>query len=327
MTLQDLVRQCAARLHAAGLSYGHGTLNADDEAVWLVLWALKLPVDDADVLHLHAQRSVLDSEQTTVADLLQQRIHKRQPLAYLTGEAWLQGVPFDVDARVIVPRSLIAEPLVDGTLDSWLSAETQNVLDLCTGNGSLAVLAALTWPEVSVLGTDLSAEALAVAQRNIERHGLQHRIRLAQGDGLAAAPGRWDLILCNPPYVTTRAMAQLPPEFRAEPALALAGGADGMDFIRKLVNQAAEYLSPHGLLVLEVGHERAHFEDSFRRLDVVWLPTSAGDDQVLVLDHSTLLAQQRRAARAARVLPAASAAGLPSPSQPGTPPHSAPKTP
>jgi ribosomal protein L3 glutamine methyltransferase len=187
-----------------------------------------------------------------------------------------------------VPRSLIAEPLADGTLDAWLSADTHHVLDLCTGNGSLAVLAALAWPDVVVRATDLSADALAVAQRNVQRHGLTERITLAQGDGLQAAPGRFDLILCNPPYVNQTSMLALPAEFMAEPRLALAGGDDGMDFVRPLLAQVAQHLTPHGVLVLEIGHERTHFEAAYPRLPVVWLPTSAGDDQVLLVESSVL---------------------------------------
>jgi ribosomal protein L3 glutamine methyltransferase len=162
------------------------------------------------------------------------------------------------------------------------------VLDLCTGNGSLAVIAAMAYPDVNVRATDLSADALAVAARNVERHGLQERITLAQGDGFAAAPGRYDLILCNPPYVNSQSMAELPAEFRAEPALALAGGRDGMDFIRGLIAQARSHLGPHGVLVLEVGHERQHFHDAFPRLPVVGLPTSLGDDQVLLIQAADL---------------------------------------
>jgi ribosomal protein L3 glutamine methyltransferase len=285
MSVQRLVEQAAARLAAAGVAFGHGTTNAHDEAAWLVLWRLGLPLDDLDGA---AESSVSADDAAAVDALVQQRITTRRPAAYLTGEAWLQGVPFFVDERVIVPRSLIAEPLADGTLDAWLSADTRTVLDLCTGSGSLAVLAALAWPEVQVRATDVSADALAVAARNVQRHGLQQRIALAQGDGLAAAPGRYDLILCNPPYVNHDSMQQLPPEYRAEPALALDGGRDGMDFVRRLLADLRSHLSDHGLLVLEIGHERAHFEAAFPRLPVVWLPTSAGDDQVLLVEAEAL---------------------------------------
>ena len=282
MTLIGLVQRAAARLQDAGVSFGHGTTNAFDEAAWLVLWKLDLPLDTLDE---HAQDEVPAAAQAEVDALIDTRIKTRRPAAYLTGEAWLQGVPFFVDERAIVPRSLIAEPLADGTLDVWLGEHTQRVLDLCTGNGSLAVLAAMAWPEVTVVGADLSVDALAVAARNVVRHGLQDRITLLQGDGLAAVAGqRFDLILCNPPYVNQASMDALPAEYRAEPALALAGGIDGMDFIRGLLAQAPSHLSPHGVLVLEIGHERAHFEAAFPRLPVVWLPTSAGDDQVLLIE-------------------------------------------
>lgn len=284
-TVQSLVRAMAQRLDTAGLAFGHGTTNADDEAAWLVLWRLGLPLGALDE---HAQDAVSAAQQATVQALVEARIRSRRPAAYLTGEAWLQGVPFFVDERVIVPRSLIAEPLADGTLDAWLSERTRRVLDLCTGSGSLAVLAALAWPEVHVDATDLSAEALAVAAMNVQRHGLQDRITLRQGDGLAAARGRYDLILCNPPYVNARSMSSLPPEYQAEPALALAGGADGMDFIRRLLRSAGRHLNDEGVLVLEVGNERAHFETAFKRLPAIWLTTSAGDDQLLLLTKEQL---------------------------------------
>lgn len=289
MTLIELVERSSARLQQAGVCFGHGTTNAFDEAAWLVLWRLRLPLDDLDGV---AARVLAPAEQTAVEALVEQRIATRRPLAYLTGEAWLQGVPFFVDERVIVPRSLIAEVLADGTLDAWLGAEPRRVLDLCTGGGSLAVLAALAWPDAAVDATDLSADALAVAARNLERHALAGRIRLRRGDGLAAADGAYDLILCNPPYVNAASMAALPPEYRAEPAAALdgnyGGGRDGMDFVRTLLAGAAAHLAPQGALVLEIGHERAHFEAAFAQLAPLWLATSAGDDQVLLLSREQL---------------------------------------
>jgi ribosomal protein L3 glutamine methyltransferase len=284
MTLLEAIDRCSARLEEAGVCFGHGTTNAFDEAVWLVLWRLGLPLDDLDGV---AQRELTAPEQTAIDALIDQRIATRKPAAYLTGEAWLQGLPFHVDERVIVPRSLIAEVLADGTIETLLGREPARVLDLCTGSGALAVLAAMAWPDARVDATDLSADALAVARRNLQRHGLDRRIRLRQGDGLAAADGRYDLILCNPPYVNRESMRTLPPEYRAEPAIALdgnaGGGSDGMDFVRTLLPQVADHLSPRGALVLEIGHERTHFEAAFPALRPLWLATSAGDDQVLLL--------------------------------------------
>ena len=288
MRLIDLIERSSARLEQAGVSFGHGTTNAFDEAAWLVLWKLGLPLDDLDGV---AERVLNAEQREDVESFVTQRIATRQPAAYLTGEAWLQGVPFFVDERSIVPRSLIAEVLCEGAIDPWLEAagvQSPQVLDLCTGNGSLAVLAALCWPEAQVDGTDLSVEALAVAQRNVQRHALHERVTLRQGDGLAAARGPSDLILCNPPYVNRDSMQALPAEYRAEPALALDGGADGMDFIRPLLAQAAVHLRSGGVLVLEIGHERAHFEAAFPALSPLWLSTSAGDDQVLLLTREDL---------------------------------------
>jgi ribosomal protein L3 glutamine methyltransferase len=287
VTVIELVESAAARLDQAGVSYGHGTTNAFDEAAWLVLWQLGLPLDD---LEGAADRELTPDQARAVRALVERRIATRRPAAYLTGEAWLQGVPFTVDERVIVPRSLIAEALAEGTIDAWLDGEPQRVLDLCTGTASLAVLAALAWPQARVDATDLSADALAVARLNVERHRLGDRIRLRQGDALAAADGCYDLILCNPPYVNRASMAALPPEYRAEPALALDGGADGMDFVRPLLRGAAAHLGPAGLLVLEIGHERAHFEAAFPRLEVAWLPTSGGNDLVLLVTRQALVA-------------------------------------
>ncbi len=291
MNILELIARGSARLDQAGVCFGQGTTNAHDEAAWLTLWRLGLPLDADDA---ELQRAVTGDEDAAVAALIEQRIATRRPAAYLTGEAWLQGVPFTVDERVIVPRSLIAECLADGSIDPWLSEHTHRVLDLCTGNGSLAVLAAMAWPEVTVDAADLSADALAVARLNIDRHGLAGRIALHPGDGLGAVAGRvYDLILCNPPYVNRGSMDALPPEFRAEPALALdgnaAGGSDGMDFVRGLLRDAPAHLSPAGVLVLEIGHERPHFEAAFPGLEAVWLPTSAGDDQVLLLTRDALV--------------------------------------
>lgn len=286
MTVIELIEHSCSRLEAADVSFGQGTTNAFDEAAWLVLWRLGLPLDALDDV---AEEVVADDRVVCVHEIISERIHTRRPAAYLTGEAWLQGVPFFVDDRTIVPRSLIAEPLMDGSLDAWIKQPLQRVLDLCTGNGSLAVLAALTWPECQVSATDLSPQALEVAARNVDRHGLGARVHLAQGNGLAAVQGRFDLIVCNPPYVNAASMDALPAEFLAEPELALAGGRDGMDFVRALLPRVSGHLSEHGVLVLEIGHEREHFDAAFPRLSPVWLPCSAGDDAVLLLTRETLL--------------------------------------
>jgi ribosomal protein L3 glutamine methyltransferase len=205
------------------------------------------------------------------------------PVAYLSGEAWLQGVPFTVDTRSIIPRSLIAEVLAMGLLDAHVPEASARVMDLCTGNGSLAVLCAMAWPQARIEGLDISADALQVAQINVQRHGLSDRISLHPSDGLAAAHGLYDLVVCNPPYVNQDSMDRLPPEFLHEPSLALAGGPDGMDFIRPMLHAVRAHLQPHGALVLEVGHEIDHFLKAFPRLGGTWLPTSAGDEQVVLL--------------------------------------------
>ncbi len=286
MTLLDLIASGARKLTDAGVAFGHGTTNAHDEATWLVLWRLGLPLDDLEGV---AAREVTPEQARAVQDLIAQRVATRKPAAYLTQEAWLQGVPFYIDERAIVPRSFIAELLADGSIDPWLGTHTHRVLDLCTGNGSLAVLAALAWPEVQVEGADLSPEALEVARINIERHQLQTRVRLQVSDGLSACAGPYDLILCNPPYVNAASMAALPAEYRAEPELALAGGTDGMDFIRPLLREAPSRMTEHAVLVLEIGNERAHFEAAFPHLEAVWLDTSAGDDPVLLLTREALV--------------------------------------
>lgn len=289
VTVLELIEQMADRLEGAGLSfadgYGHGTTNAFDEAAWLVLWKLGLELDDLESVE---NRPVSPEDQAQVALLVDTRISTRKPAAYLTNEAWLMGVPFYVDERVIIPRSLIAELLDDGSIDPWLSEKTHRVLDLCTGNGSLAVLAAMTYPDVVVDAADISPDALAVARINVDRHQLASRITLIESDGLAACPGHYDLILCNPPYVNAASMAALPAEFRAEPELALAGGKDGMDFIRTLFLTAAAQMNENAVLVLEIGNEREHFERAFPHLEPLWFETSAGPDQVLLLTREQL---------------------------------------
>jgi ribosomal protein L3 glutamine methyltransferase len=286
MKVMEAVEAAAGELEAAGVAFGHGTANAFDEAAWLVLWSLSMPLDQ---LEENAGRILTPPEQQKVGALVRERIASRKPAAYLTREAWLQGVPFYVDERAIVPRSFIAELLAEGSIDSWLSERTHKVLDLCTGNGSLAVLAAMAYPDVQVDAADISPEALEVARINVDKYALGERVRLLRSDGLAALPGPYDLILCNPPYVNTASMAQLPAEYRAEPALALAGGADGMDFVRALLRDAPSRMSDEGVLVLEIGNERENFEAAFPRLEAVWLETSAGGDQVLLLTRDALL--------------------------------------
>ena len=297
MSVLELIEQSATQLETAGVAFGHGTTNAFDEAAWLVLWQLGLPLDSPlDGPDSVAKRAVAPEKRAEIAILLIARIKTRKPAAYLTQEAWLQGVPFYVDERAIVPRSFIAELLVDGGIDYWLGDHTQRVLDLCTGNGSLAVLAAMVYPDVQVEASDVSADALAVARINVDKHSLQERITLVTSDGLTRTPGPYDLILCNPPYVNAQSMAALPPEYKAEPTLALdgnlQGGTDGMDFIRGLLRDAPAHMSPQAVLVLEVGNERDFFEAAFPFLEVVWLQTSAGEDQVLLATREALVQSQ-----------------------------------
>ncbi len=291
MNVIDLIEQSAVKLNEAQVGYGHGTTNAFDEAAWLVLWQLGLPIDDLDSA---SQQAVSAEQAAAVHALIAQRISTRKPAAYLTRQAWLQGVPFYVDERAIVPRSFIAELLAEGTIDGWLSDQTRRVLDLCTGNGSLAVLAALAYPDVTVHGADISTDALAVARINVDQHQMADRITLLQSDGLAGTQGPYDLILCNPPYVNARSMAALPAEYLAEPELALASGEDGMDFTRALLAalraEPDRHLTPEAVLVLEIGNERDHFERAFPDLPVFWLPTTSGDDQVLLITRDALLA-------------------------------------
>ena len=293
MNLRALVASMAQRLVDANVAFGHGTTNAQDEAAWLVLWSMGLPLDTQDYAG-----TVSAAQQAAALALIERRIRSRKPAAYLTREAWLQGFAFYVDERVIVPRSLIAELLVNGSIDYWLRESTRQVLDLCTGNGSLAVIAASVFPEVLVDAADISGDALAVAKINIDKHGLGERIALIESDAMAALltgsgePKTYDLIICNPPYVNAQSMATLPPEYLLEPHIALdgnqGGGSDGMDFIRSLLTGVARNMNPGAVLLLEIGNERSFFEAAFPKLEVVWLETSAGEDQVLLIPREAL---------------------------------------
>ena len=293
-TVLELIESGAKQLTTAGVAFGHGTANAFDEAAWLVLWQLGLPLDSS----LENPKNDPDSAANipvageliaNCASLFIARIETRKPAAYLTQEAWLQGIPFYIDERAIVPRSFIAELLADGSFDDWLGPHTERVLDLCTGNGSLAVLAVMTYPDTTVVGADISTDALAVARINVDKHGLQDRISLVESDSWAGLKGQvFDLVLCNPPYVNSASMAALPAEYLAEPELALAGGEDGMDFIRSLLANAPAHMSEHAVMVLEIGNERRFFEKAFPELEVVWLETSAGEDAVLLITKTAL---------------------------------------
>lgn len=290
-TVAELIASGARVLTAAGVAFGHGTATAEDEAAWLVLWKLGLPLDSE--LTPGAPESVANqpvslNAQAQIATLFEERIRSRKPAAYLTNEAWLVGVPFYIDERSIVPRSFIAELLADGSIDGWLSDKTVQVLDLCTGNGSLACLAAMAYPEVRVTGADISTDALAVARINVDKHGLQDRVTLLESNGMSQVPGPWDLVLCNPPYVNSDSMGKLPAEYQAEPELALAGGADGMDFIRRLLEDLPARLSKDAVVVLEIGNEKPYFEAAFPDLPVFWLDTSSGDEQVLLITEEAL---------------------------------------
>ena len=302
MDIKELIQTSANRLDEAKVAFGHGTLNAQDEAAWLVLWQLKLPLDlnfTEDMRSTQEQATALNLN-LNVADisaahiqacqaLIEQRIQTRKPAAYLTQEAWLQGIPFYVDERSIVPRSFIAELIAEGAFDAWLSDTSHSFLDLCTGNGSLAILCAMAYPEIEVVGADISKDALAVAKINVDQHQLSHRIQLVESDGLQGLMQTFDCIICNPPYVCEASMQGLPAEFKAEPLLALAGGTDGMNFIRQLFLDLPDRMNHKAILVLEIGNERDHFEAAFPRLEAVWLETSAGEDQVLLVTKEALL--------------------------------------
>ncbi len=281
--VRDLIRYGVSRFNQSKLSFGHGSDNAWDEAVYLVLSALHLPPDQ---LEPFMDARVLPEERQKALQYIDARCDKRVPAPYLTHEAWLQGYAFYVDERVLVPRSPIAELLMT-QLSPWVldPYEVTSILDVCTGSGCLAIIAAHQFPEAFVDATDISAQALEVAQRNVAEHGLTDRLTLHHGSLFDPLPvsARYDLIICNPPYVNSQSMRALPPEYQHEPSLALAGGEDGMDLVRIILEQAPAHLNDQGILVLEIGHERAHFEAAFPELEPVWLDTTQASDQILLL--------------------------------------------
>lgn len=287
-SVRDLIRYGVSRFNEAKLFFGHGSDNAWDEAVYLVLFALHLPPDQ---LEPFMDARVLPQERERALSLIDLRCEQRLPAPYLTHEAWLQGFRFHVDQRVIVPRSPIAELLMN-QLSPWISDpyDVTGILDLCTGSGCLAIIAAHQFPEAFVDATDISRDALDVAAINVGQHGMDDRLNLHHGslyDPLPVA-ARYDLIISNPPYVNTESMGKLPAEYRHEPRLALAGGDDGMDIVRTIIEQAPAHLSDEGLLVLEIGHERAFFEAAFPELEPIWLDTAEASNQILLLSRGQL---------------------------------------
>ena len=287
-------KELARRFARARPFFGHGTHNARDEAAWLLCHVLRIPFDDfADAL----ERPVSTIAARRLERIAERRIATREPLAYLLGEAWLADHRFYVDKRVIVPRSHIAELLPEG-LAPWLpQGPVKRVLDLCTGSGCLAILAALAFPKARVDASDVSASALAVARRNVKAYRLEGRVRLLKSELFAALAGRYDLILCNPPYVPEAEMRCLPAEYRAEPRLALAGGRDGLRFVRRLLVEARDHLAPEGAVVVEIGANRRVLEKVVPRVLFTWLATSAGDDLVFLLKREQLAAQRSASAR------------------------------
>ncbi len=294
-TVRDWLRYAVSEFTRAGLSFGHGTASAYDEAAYLILHSLHLPLDR---LEPFLDARLTHEERERLADILGRRIEERVPAAYLTHEAWLGEYRFYVDERVLIPRSYIAE-LLREDLAPWVAdpSRIQTALDLCTGSGCLAILLAYHFPNADVDAADVSSDALAVALRNVAEHGLQGRVNLIRSDLLSnLTEKRYDLIVSNPPYVTAMAMEELPPEYRHEPKLALAGGDDGLDAVRTILAQAADFLTPEGLILVEVGQNRAATEAAFPRLPFVWLATESSEDSVFLLKHADLVTGVRAVA-------------------------------
>ena len=298
-TPRDWLRYAVSRFRAAGLAYGHGTTTALDEAAYLILEGLNLPIDSLDPF---LDAALLTHERERLDALIEARAATRKPAAYLLNRAYIQGVPFYVDERVIVPRSFIGELLMTiFAEDNALTGDplgVGRVLDLCAGGGPLAILAARAFPNAKVDAADISAEALAVARRNVEEHGLAGRIRLFEGDLFAPVEGeRYDLILANPPYVDEEAIAAFPPEYAAEPRLAHAGGADGLDLVRRILIEAREHLEPDGALVCEIGEKRDLLARDFPNLPFVWLDTAESEGEVFLLKASAFAPPKRQRRR------------------------------
>lgn len=286
-TVRDLLRYAVSRFNEAQLAFGHGCENAYDEAAYLILHTLHLPLD---TLEPFLDARLLGREIDAVVQVIERRAVERVPAAYLTREAWMHGRRFYVDERVIVPRSFIGELLEDG-LQPYVADpdEVGAVLELCTGSGCLAILAAHAFPNADVDAVDISADALAVASINLAEYGLDERIALFEGDLFAPlAQRRYDVVIANPPYVNRASMQALPAEYRHEPQLALAGGDDGMDIVRRIVGEARNWLAEDGVLVVEIGNERENVEAAFGGLDLTWLSTSAGDDNVFLIQAADL---------------------------------------
>jgi ribosomal protein L3 glutamine methyltransferase len=289
VTVRDWVRYGVSRFNGAGCFFGHGMASAFDEAVYLILHTLHLPLDRLDPF-LDARLSM--AERNAVMEIIERRANERMPAAYLTHEAWLGDFRFYVDERVIIPRSYIAE-LLPEALEPWIenASNVQAALDLCTGSGCLAILLAHHFPNVDVDAADVSSDALAVAQRNVADHGLQDRVNLIRSDLLSNLTDKtYDLIISNPPYVTALAMEELPKEYQHEPAVALAGGEDGLDAVRTIIAKSADFLNPDGLLVVEVGHNRAATEAAFPRVPFIWLTTASDAESVFLLRRDDLVA-------------------------------------
>lgn len=293
VTIRDWLRWAVSRFNEAGLHYGHGTTNAWDEAVWIVLATLHLP---RDTLEPWLEARLTSSERHLLLERLQQRILNRLPAAYLLQEAWLGEFRFHVDPRVIVPRSYFAELLEEG-FAPWVAdpEAVESALDLCTGSGCLAIVMAHAFPNAEIDAIDISEEALEVARRNIADYGLGERVRPIESDLFAKAKGRrYDLIVSNPPYVTAEAMDALPAEYRHEPALALAAGADGLDVVRRILSQARDHLNPGGVIAIEVGHNQALVSEAFPKLQAVWLDTEHAEGKIFLVSRDDLPTSRTR---------------------------------